>query len=225
MSEAWRDIAFLIFCVIVLLLPWQPDDGKREEGETMGNTIIAGSALALYAAGLVREYIKSGIYEMNGNDRSPEIDRIESAFGVKGVSYCAMSQAWCYAKALAQLKDIPVTEENCVSVVRSLLPELQQHYFRPDPSCGVIMDDAMSRGTWIHRTPGADGHFLEKLQPGDLPIFEWRPGDRHVGMYLEPPFTTGEFNTVAPGGTRKGAYIRDRMPYIGFVLGAVSINR
>lgn len=199
----------------------------------MTTQIIPGYVLAPKALQIAEQYIAAGIYATNGPHRSRQIDRMERVFDIVGGEECAIGVSDCALKALAVGLGETVTEANYVDVLKSMMPILQAHYFKPSASCGVIMQDAKDRGTWIEHVAGADQHFLAQLKPGDPIIFCWNPGQpnpqRHIGYWRAPQLQTCEFDTN-PGtdgqpNHGEGGYLRDRLPVLKFVLGAVSFNR
>ena len=60
-------------------------------------------AVALEALKIDMEFAAAGTAETGADDRSDEIDKIESLWDLIAKSYCAMGLIFCYLKAIAAL--------------------------------------------------------------------------------------------------------------------------
>jgi hypothetical protein len=161
----------------------------------MTDPTVPGAVLAARALEICREFAGAGIRETTGPDRSPEIDRIESLWGLEASAYCAMGAIFCYLKALAFLTGRPTDLTTLHTLLKTELPA----YFLPDPQCHVMAEDAVRRNIWETN--------VVQCRPGDLVFFNWQ-GEKsparvqHVGLFAGTDagsdFHTMEWNTSPP---------------------------
>lgn len=203
---------------------------------------FAGSVLAAKALEVVNAFAESdSIRESHGPNRSPQIDKIESLFGMTGEPYCAMGAMFCYAKALCFLADWG-TE---TPALQRALDVIDRYYIKPSPSCSAIRNDARARGIWVPRnSPGSsDPHFGPAYQkPGDLILYNFSGkadarGEHvceHIGIFnrwtanAQNQFLSDvEWNTGGPRNTGAqadgdGCYQRNRTTAL--IVGTVAIH-
>jgi hypothetical protein len=121
--------------------------------------------------------------------------------------YCAMGVAFAACRAFAELEPDVITmpPNGVTSTLKTVLPDINQHYFFPSPSCQLMMEAAKRRhglGGWVRK--GA-----EVPKPGWLVLYDWadKQGHRngraeHIGILVDAKgllrptsISTVEYNT------------------------------
>ena len=157
------------------------------------------------------------------NDRA-QVARFLALFGLdfadssgKPYSYCAAGVAYAACKAWAFLHkpQLPTDLES----LKTYKASIEAHYFLPSASCGVMINDAKQRGTWVHRADIADG----SQKPGWFVFYDWQGDGRadHIELVREGSDSTHlrtiGFNTTEPGADGSqgngGAVARRVRPY------------
>ena len=194
---------------------------------------LTDKAIAEKAAKVNEALCTSGtIRETEGSNRSPEIDRIEARFGLKGESYCAMLFWTTRFKAVAFLLALPVVDDDAIRRMKAL----HEQVLGPCATgCAEIVADYHARGQWLevrpegHRqgTAAAIATFRAQIQPGDAVIYDWGGGEHHIECFLRwehGNMVTGAGNVIPDGGGVQGAYLK-RRPLDANVWGCVRFNR
>lgn len=144
------------------------------------------------------------------------------------VPYCAAGVS--YATCLAYARTVPQellgsTKEVRIRKMRSILPAIREHYYRPSPSVRIIVTQAKADGKWVpvssvKNTPP---------KPGWLVIFSWAKNDQpnHIGFvesYQGERLRTAEYNTSKDnfGSQRDGGRVSRRTRGFESVLGFVA---
>ncbi|HEV2448531.1 MAG TPA: hypothetical protein VGS58_21510 [Candidatus Sulfopaludibacter sp.] len=190
-----------------------------------GVAAIGGRTLAEKALEVALGFAAAGLVA-NGQDRNPEVDKIEALFGLMGEPFCAMGAVFCFAKAYAFLAGEAVDEPTLKVIIGGKLTR----YFRPSPSCGAIMTGARKMGIW---RPAGDepADAIAEMRPGDLVLYCWNGSGlpEHVGLFRADAggsVRTVEFNTSpGQGGSQvngHGVFVRTRPAR--FVVGSVAVG-
>lgn len=191
---------------------------------------VTGAMLAAKALQINLAFAGADIHETYSHDESPQIDKIEAEWGLRGLAYCNMGEGHVCTKALMELTN---RDPANTAIFDHVLHTELQRWFLPSPSCGASVTDARTRGKWTANPA--------ELLPGDLVFFDWtgRHGAaEHVGMIrqvLRPSQPGGhviartvEWNTKPTGAGNQsdggGCYckVRDLTLY---AIGGIRINR
>lgn len=157
----------------------------------------------------------------------PQIARFLQLFNLptklkgKWVPFCAGGISFAACKTYCLLNKIPFTTDNAIEIFKSITGIIKTNYFLPSPSCGLIMENAQSKGTWI---PISEMH-KHTINPGYLILYNWHGGTwpNHIGIVEKTETNivhTIEFNTSIANNTNGGAVSRRTRNYncvLGFV--------
>jgi hypothetical protein len=163
-------------------------------------------------------------------DSSPDqIDVFLRLFGLQlrydsgaYVPFCAAGLSFAACRAYCEL-DLQNTYDidDPLPVLKTILTDINNHYFKPSPAVRLIKADAESRGIWVKPKDS-------KPKPGWPVIFSWKQdgNPNHIGLVSElkgDTLTTVEFNTSSgtAGSQSNGGAVAKRKRKLPYVLGYV----
>ena len=167
-----------------------------------------------------------------GEDRAHNRDQISNflalfdlpfAEGGTFVPFCAAGASWCAAKALAQIRSLPLDPATAVHTLKGLLPDINATHFKTSPSCGEIVTDAKHRGNWVSH----DSVTPSGIKPGWLVLYDFK-GDgvpdhiEIVDKAASDALHTVGFNTSNESNANGGAVALRQRPYHN-ILGYVKL--
>ena len=85
--------------------------------------------------------------------------------------FCAEGSGFCDLISLADLTETPYTAENVATVLRGLIPVMQEHYWPVSASCGEIVRQAKAMGIWLSAADCGDN---VDILPGWKAIYDWK---------------------------------------------------
>jgi hypothetical protein len=164
-----------------------------------------------------------------GVSRETDINQVEKFLALfnlptkqngKWVPFCAAGVSYTACKAWCISQNEQFTVENSLETFRNVKPDVNHHYFLPNASCGMIMQDAQHRGTWIPKDSS------ELIMPGYLVLYSWTGSNwpDHIGVVElhAQQLHTVEFNTSTANNINGGAVSR-RVRNYNCVLGYIKL--
>ncbi len=158
-----------------------------------------------------------------------QVDQFLSLFGLhiryengSYIPFCAAGLSFAACRAYCDLvPTVSYDPDEPIPVLKSVLTDINRHYFKPSPAVRYIMDDAKTRGTWRSPDNGS-------AQPGWLVIFSWRRDGvpNHIGLVdavSTNELSTVEFNTTVKtsGSQSNGGAVARRARQMKYALGFV----
>jgi len=159
----------------------------------------------------------------------PQVAKFLSLFNLptkeedKWVPFCASGISYAACKTYCDLNSVAYTEDNSVSIFKSVKDKIKSKYFLPSPSCGYIMNAAKDKKNWMD-TPDDK----TKIKAGDLILYSWSGSSwpDHIGIveFAENNVVhTVEFNTSGKDN-RNGGCVSRRIRNYDCVLGFVRLS-
>lgn len=127
-----------------------------------------------------KEFADSGtIIEVTGNNDGPELDRIESVWGLRNEPYCAMGAYWAFAKTYAVKNGISFTDDNAPVVFAALRNRIAAEWLHFDPLVANMKRLNQVSGNWREYQQESDVH---RMVHGDYVLFSF-PTGHHIGQF------------------------------------------
>lgn len=197
--------------------------------------MITNSALADKSLELGVAFANAGTIEADNNNRGFQIDRIESVWGLRGLSYCAMGLFWDFAKAYAVLTGVDFDEDSAPHVFAGLRHDIAERYCTFSPSVQEMIDAAGADKIWRPIS-----HGIGNIMHGEFLCYDWNRGhgtaEHHIEQVISVNGTwakTMGWNTSGGGGLDEstndpklgGAHVKMRRLDDGTAIGWIGWRR
>jgi hypothetical protein len=138
------------------------------------------------------------------------------------VPFCAAGLSFAACRAYCELDPQNTYDlDDPLPVLKTILTDINKHYFKPSPAVRIVKADAQTRRIWVKQGD-------EKPKAGWPVIFSWKQNGvpNHIGLVHElkgGTLHTVEFNTSSgvAGSQSNGGAVARRQRKLSYVLGYV----